>query len=170
MRKTPIAANKQLLPTLRLVSQTARLWWLNTEVENTYIKSLDEKLTSTDIQTLWELGVTGAIRPSELARKLGLDKASATRRLSRLSDSGLIEHIPDPKDGRATLVGLSDKGVSIVERSYAQSNEAFTWMIEKWSDEEINVFNRLLHDYIDKTYEVLERHKNADAHSFESKQ
>lgn len=156
MLKNPLPDDKQLIGTLRLIAQTARLWWLNSSVQNSYIKPLGKHLTPSDIQTLWELGATGAIRPSQLAHNLGLDKASITYRISRLVHQKLVEQIPDPSDKRATLVGLSHKGVKIVERSYAESNKAFSHMTSRWSDEEIETFSRLLRDYIDKTNLLLD--------------
>ena len=156
MKKNPLSDSKQPRETLLLISQIARLWWLNSDVQNDYIKPLGNQITSSDVQALWELGVSGAIRPSTLAYKLGLDKASITHRISRLITQGLVEKVPDPEDGRASLVGLTSKGMKVVEQSYAISNKGFDWITRKWSEEDITAFTTYLRKYLEGTYRLLD--------------
>ena len=155
MKTTPLSDSKQPREALLLISQIARLWWLNADVQSTYIKPLGNQITASDIQALWDLGVTGPIRPSTLAQHLGLDKASITHRISRLISQGLIEKIPDPEDGRASLIGLTETGAKVVEHSYTVSNEGFDWITREWSEDDVAAFTVYLREYLESTYRLL---------------
>ncbi len=48
--------------------------------------------------------------PQDLARALQVTKGAMTNTLQRLSARGLVDIQPDPKDGRAKLVTLTEKG------------------------------------------------------------
>src|SRR5699024_6708249 len=45
-------------------------------------------------------------RTSQLAEALGNDASTISRRLTWLESRGLIERLPDPSDGRASIVRL----------------------------------------------------------------
>jgi DNA-binding MarR family transcriptional regulator len=52
----------------------------------------------------------GGLRLSDLGKRLGIAPSTLTRNLSRLEERGLIRKEPDPIDGRAQLVALTDAG------------------------------------------------------------
>jgi DNA-binding MarR family transcriptional regulator len=52
----------------------------------------------------------GGLRLSDLGRRLGVAPSTLTRNLARLEERGLIRKEPDPIDGRAQLVALTDAG------------------------------------------------------------
>lgn len=49
-------------------------------------------------------------RITTLAERLGVTKQAASQTVSELEGLGLLERIPDPNDGRAKLVTLTDAG------------------------------------------------------------
>ncbi len=53
--------------------------------------------------------------PSELAESLLLTTGGMTVRLSRLQRAGLIERLPNPRDGRGVLVRLTATGKELVD-------------------------------------------------------
>lgn len=53
----------------------------------------------------------GALRLSDLGKRLGITPSTLTRNLTRLEERGLIRKDPDPIDGRAQLVALTDAGI-----------------------------------------------------------
>lgn len=61
----------------------------------------------------------GGIRPSELARRADVTKQAVTQSLRTCEALGLVEFAPDPSDGRAQLVRLTDGGQAAVR--YGQS-------------------------------------------------
>ena len=52
----------------------------------------------------------GGLRLSDLGKRLGIAPSTLTRNLGRLEERGLIEKAPDPVDGRAQQVVLTDAG------------------------------------------------------------
>ena len=50
------------------------------------------------------------IRPSELARLTDVSKQAVSQTLAALVKQGLVEYIDDPRDGRARMVRLTQKG------------------------------------------------------------
>ena len=54
----------------------------------------------------------GAIRQKALAQELGFAERSVSQAVESLSGDGLVERMPDPADGRAKLVTLTDEGAA----------------------------------------------------------
>jgi DNA-binding MarR family transcriptional regulator len=54
--------------------------------------------------------VDGDLRLSDLGKRLGIAPSTLTRNLARLEERDLICKEPDPVDGRAQLVALTDAG------------------------------------------------------------
>ena len=55
---------------------------------------------------------TGSIRQKALAQELGFAERSVTQAVESLAGDGLVERMPDPADGRAKLVTLTDEGAA----------------------------------------------------------
>lgn len=51
------------------------------------------------------------IRPTELARRADISKQAVGQTLGFLEERGLVEFAPDPEDGRALIVRMTDVGV-----------------------------------------------------------
>lgn len=49
-------------------------------------------------------------RPTTLANKLGITPQAVAQLVGELESMGLVERVPDPKDGRARLVRFTRKG------------------------------------------------------------
>ena len=64
------------------------------------------------------------LRLSELGQRLGITPSTLTRNLARLEERGLIRKGPDPIDGRAQWVALTDDGFS-ASREIRGQEEAF---------------------------------------------
>ncbi|HSK17775.1 MAG TPA: MarR family transcriptional regulator [Longimicrobiales bacterium] len=50
------------------------------------------------------------IRPTELARRADISKQAVGQTLAYLEERGLVEFAPDPADGRALIVRMTDVG------------------------------------------------------------
>ena len=61
-------------------------------------------------------GADGA-RPSEIAERLGVSRASATTFVQRLESRGLVETTPDAADDRGVRVTLTRRGLDAVLRA-----------------------------------------------------
>jgi DNA-binding MarR family transcriptional regulator len=65
----------------------------------------------------------GGIRPTELARRVDVTKQAVGQALAALEAMRLVELVPDPSDGRARLVRLTDAG----EAAYAHGHEVLAF-------------------------------------------
>ncbi|GAA2608055.1 MarR family winged helix-turn-helix transcriptional regulator [Paractinoplanes durhamensis] len=86
----------------------------------------------------------GPRRPSDVAEHLGVGKATITRQLKPLEALGLIERLPDPGDGRAHLVALTDDGRQRMKQVREARHERLRAHLDSWPDEDIRTLARLL--------------------------
>jgi DNA-binding MarR family transcriptional regulator len=80
-------------------------------------KVLDKHMVSNGLslarwKVLEVLDGTGSIRQTALAQELGFAPRSVTQAVESLASDGLVERKPDPVDGRAKLVALTDEGAA----------------------------------------------------------
>jgi DNA-binding MarR family transcriptional regulator len=69
------------------------------------------------LAALRRAGAPYELNPTELMRTTMLSSGGMTKRLDRLADAGLVERRPDPGDRRGTLVRLTSKGKSAIDRA-----------------------------------------------------
>lgn len=94
---------------------------------------------------LLRLDQVGAQRPSDLAGYFGIGKPTISRQLRALEQHGLVSREPDPADGRAHLVRLTEEG----RRRFTTVRDArrarYLELMEAWDRGEISELARLLH-------------------------
>ncbi len=72
-------------------------------------------ITPSAFRALRVLGRDGDMRLSELSEHLRIAPRSVTEVVDTLEARGLAERRPDPADRRATLVGLTGQGASVLD-------------------------------------------------------
>ena len=72
-------------------------------------------ITPSALRALRILGRDGAMRLSELSEHLRIAPRSVTEVADTLEARGLAERRPDPADRRATLIGLTEHGASVLD-------------------------------------------------------
>jgi DNA-binding MarR family transcriptional regulator len=82
-------------------------------------------LTTTQRLTLVELGLAGPLRVNDLAKRLGVSTATASRAVDALVEHGLATRAEDPDDRRALRVDLSTEGRSTFDERMRRASEAF---------------------------------------------
>ena len=80
----------------------------------------------------------GPLRLSDLAGTVELDLSTISRQIRDLVASGLITRTPDPADGRAALLSLTDQGVAVLEAVSESRRQVLAEAIAEWTDEERN--------------------------------
>src|SRR5579884_2494565 len=90
------------------------------------------------------LAARGAMRFTDLAEALWLDKSTVTRQVTTLEHLGFVERTPDPSDGRAALVGLTDDGRDILNRSRQARREGTSELLADWDIDDVTTFAALL--------------------------
>ncbi|MFG2192873.1 MarR family winged helix-turn-helix transcriptional regulator [Streptomyces sp. NPDC048639] len=84
-------------------------------------------------------------RATALAAYFGVGKATMSRQLRALETLGLIARRPDPDDGRASLVALTDEGRTRFSAVRNARRESYVKKLEGWDSAEIAELARLLH-------------------------
>jgi DNA-binding MarR family transcriptional regulator len=97
------------------------------------------------------LQVHGPQRISEVAQRLGVDLSVASRQIAALAAEGYVERREDDRDRRAQLVAVTRAGRRALRQSHRRMVAAFTRVLERWSDEDVNALTtgleRLRGDY-----------------------
>jgi DNA-binding MarR family transcriptional regulator len=62
-------------------------------------------------------GEAAGVRPSDVARRLGVSRAAATTFIQRLETKGLVETTPDDDDDRSVRVNLTRHGIEVLIRA-----------------------------------------------------
>jgi DNA-binding MarR family transcriptional regulator len=73
-------------------------------------------LTISQARVFQRIGPQGS-RPGELAAAAQLSKQTLGSIVDQLERAGYVERVPDPSDGRARLVSITDAGRELVELS-----------------------------------------------------
>jgi DNA-binding MarR family transcriptional regulator len=91
----------------------------------------------------------GEQRCSALAGQVGVDVSVASRQVSALERAGYVQRRPDPIDGRASLIGLSDAGAAALVHTRDVRSQWATEALSDWSEDEARQFTVLLEKLAD---------------------
>jgi DNA-binding MarR family transcriptional regulator len=94
---------------------------------------------------LVRLDEAGAQRATELAGYFGVGKATMSRQLRALEELGLVTREPDPADGRASLVRLTEGGTARFRRVRDARRDRYRNKLAGWDPREVAELARLLH-------------------------
>ena len=95
---------------------------------------------------LVRLDECGGQRATELAAYVGVGKATMSRQLRALEELGLIAREPDPADGRAWLVTLTDEGRGRVGKVREARRARYVSQLAHWDRREVAELARLLRE------------------------
>ncbi len=102
------------------------------------IRSLSDRadLSTTAASTLNRLDREGPIRLTSLAAKEGISQPSMTQLIQRLERAGQVTRLPDPDDGRATLIGITSAGRALLDERKRMRRERLAALIASLTPEE----------------------------------
>lgn len=83
-------------------------------------------------------------RVSTVAELMGVEVSTVSRQYSGLLSAGLVEKLPDPADGRASLIGLTASGRQVVAQMRRTRAEWFVQVLHDWEADEVDRFSELL--------------------------
>jgi DNA-binding MarR family transcriptional regulator len=132
-------------------STRARLYTQLTE-------GLGEAVDDLTYPVLSGLARTGACSAADLGREIGLDRTTVTRRADRLEQAGLLQRQPDPADGRATLLALTEQGHNIVSVTRARLAAGIESSLATWPQADAQAFARQLRRFVNEGPFAAERH------------
>ncbi|WP_277453058.1 MarR family transcriptional regulator [Janibacter sp. DB-40] len=97
-------------------------------------------------------------RVGDIAERNISDASTVSRQVSHLTALGLVEKVPDPQDGRAQVVALSDEGRAVLDELVARREAWFEELLADWPDEDVETFIHYLDRFCD-TVAADQRHQ-----------
>ncbi|GAQ54107.1 MarR family winged helix-turn-helix transcriptional regulator [Streptomyces acidiscabies] len=117
------------------------------------------------VALLRQVADSDPLRPGELAQRLGVEASHVTRTVQQLEKSGYVTRVPDPQDGRAQRIQLTEAGERAVGRIRAASQRGMQLALQEWTPQELEqlagLFHRMVDDFL--TYSVEEDTEPATA-------
>jgi DNA-binding MarR family transcriptional regulator len=103
-----------------------------------------ETLDTGSFWLLRSLAASGPLRVTDLAVCANLDASTVSRHVAQLHSAGLIERTPDPLDGRAHRVKLSDAGSARIDAALRSRRALLEKCLESWNPRDLEELERLL--------------------------
>jgi DNA-binding MarR family transcriptional regulator len=79
----------------------------------------------------------GPMRSSCLVETFGVDKGAISRHVHQLLDLGLVERRPDPDDGRARLIAVSDAAQEAMAELRGQRRKLLADRLADWTEDDL---------------------------------
>jgi DNA-binding MarR family transcriptional regulator len=92
------------------------------------------RLEPAGVHVIGRLAALGPVRLTELASALGLDPSSVSRQVTAVERAGYVRREPDPDDGRAIRLVLTDKGRQAAASVQQKRAQALKVLTPGWSD------------------------------------
>jgi DNA-binding MarR family transcriptional regulator len=86
-------------------------------------------------------------RPGALAEISHADPSTISRQVAELVRHGLVRREPDPSDGRASLLAITDAGREVCERVRTMRRELLATAVAGWTDSELGTLAVLLNRF-----------------------
>lgn len=115
---------------------------------------------------LVRLSTEAPVRLSELADTVELDLSTVSRQMRDLVAIGLVRKVPDPDDGRASLLSLSERGRAVLDAVSLARQQALAEVIDDWSDDQRTALTQglsRLEQGLHRTRETREQNTRAQA-------
>jgi DNA-binding MarR family transcriptional regulator len=103
-----------------------------------------ETLDTGSFWLLKTLATSGSLRVTDLAVCANLDASTVSRHVAQLHSAGLIERTPDPVDGRAQRVKLSDAGAARLDAALRSRRALLEKSLESWDARDLAELDQLL--------------------------
>jgi DNA-binding MarR family transcriptional regulator len=86
----------------------------------------------------------GPLRAATLAERSRMQPAALSRQLGILEREGCLERVPDPSDGRGSLVRATRRGRAVHRRIQASDDDLFAAQLRRWDADELDGLADLL--------------------------
>jgi DNA-binding MarR family transcriptional regulator len=82
---------------------------------------------------------------SALAELLMMDKGQLSRTVRELEQLGLVTRVPDPKDGRSSILSPTVEGLAHLEAARVPQEDGLSHALAEWHVDDIRELTRLMH-------------------------
>jgi DNA-binding MarR family transcriptional regulator len=128
----------------RLTASVAQLVRTGRHVSSRAAAQLYGELPSFGWALLLPLERDGAQRPSALAAAAGIDASVASRQIAVLERAGYVQRRPDPVDGRASLLSLTERGSGALAATRELRADWALGALGDWDEDDARLLTRLL--------------------------
>lgn len=80
----------------------------------------------------------------DLAKRLGIEAPSVTRKVQQLEELGYVVRTSDPEDKRASRLALTAEGQKVVTRTMEVKRKHLSALVADWPPEDLHQFARLI--------------------------
>src|SRR3954470_4484536 len=105
-----------------LTERASRIRLAITRTARRMRQEANPELGPASLAALASIGRLGPLTPSELAEIERIQRPTATRLLTGLSDKGLVSRASDPSDGRCSIVSITPQGKAMLKRIRGRKN------------------------------------------------
>ena len=97
-------------------------------------RSVHESLQPSSYLLLTYLAELGASRSSVFVDAFDIDKGAVSRQVQHLVELGLVERRPDPADGRAMLISVTDDGLARLQAVSGERRRLLDERLGEWTE------------------------------------
>jgi DNA-binding MarR family transcriptional regulator len=109
------------------------------------------------LASLRRLGAPYQASPSELYNVLERSSGGMTKMIKRLEAMGLVKRLPDPNDGRSSLVCLTAKGIRMHEKAFHIFVDSSHELLDGLPAKRMKELDRSLQELVSAFENVIER-------------
>lgn len=99
------------------------------------------ELDRSEYLLLSELDASGSLGINMLADKLLLNISTASRQVAALETKKYIYRYPDPKNGRISLIQITEEGQAILHKVQKARYNVYKEVLHDWSEEELTLLD-----------------------------
>ncbi len=92
---------------------------LSREMEKTWAEYGLSTASFDVLATLRRSGRPFTLSPGDLMASTMVTSGTMTNRIDQLQKAGLVDRVPNPKDGRGFLISLTDEGFQVIDKAVA---------------------------------------------------
>lgn len=97
---------------------------------------------------LKSIAAQGPLRVTELASCTNLDTSTVSRHVAQLDRAGLVERTPDPADGRAHRLQLTEAGRNGLHAAFERRRGLLRRALDHWDADDVVHLDRLLGRFV----------------------
>lgn len=135
---------RELELTARLARQLFRLMRTSERTKAQAAALRGDRMEKACFGLLIELADKGPRRMTALAEAVLADPSTVSRQVAQLVDLGYVERQPDPEDGRASRLAVTECGLAHLEEGRRRRNEMFRRVLSDWTADDIELLVRLM--------------------------
>ncbi len=108
------------------------------------------EFTPAQMGILFALKLKNNLSMNQLSEIITIDNAAVTRHVDTLERNGLITRAQDPEDRRKYMVCITERGIAEADKSKVIVRRINTMIKEGFSEQEVEVFKRILNSFFEK--------------------